>query len=99
MLLHATERVLIREGVEGVTRKRVAAEAGVSAATLYQYYPARDALVAAWEEHFWESLLQRFATHADLIVNAREPLRDQVYTAVYAAADLIARMVRLYRFD
>src|SRR5207237_10572411 len=93
-VLDATERVLVWEGLDGVTMKRVAAEARVSAATLYQYFATREALVAAWEERFWESLLQQFVGHATTVVAAGTPLRDAIYSAALGAADVIARLVR-----
>lgn len=46
-VLATAERVLIREGVEALTTTRVAAEAGVSVGSLYQYLPDRDAIIEA----------------------------------------------------
>src|SRR5262245_32230466 len=46
--LHAAAiQVLMRDGVRHCTTTRVAARAGVSVGSLYQYYPNRDALLAA----------------------------------------------------
>ncbi|GKQ38815.1 TetR/AcrR family transcriptional regulator [Streptomyces sp. A012304] len=47
LVLAAAERVLVDEGVEALTTTRVAAEAGVSVGSLYQYLPDRDALIDA----------------------------------------------------
>lgn len=46
-VLEAAERVLVAEGVAALTTTRVAAEAGVSVGSLYQYLPDRDALIDA----------------------------------------------------
>ncbi|MBT2419326.1 TetR family transcriptional regulator [Streptomyces sp. ISL-22] len=46
-VLQAAERVLVEEGVQALTTTRVAAEAGVSVGSLYQYLPDRDAIVDA----------------------------------------------------
>ena len=43
----AAVQVLTREGLSGCTTTRVAARAGISVGSLYQYYPNRDALLAA----------------------------------------------------
>jgi AcrR family transcriptional regulator len=43
----ATIQVLVREGLSRCTTTRVAARAGMSVGSLYQYYPNRDALLAA----------------------------------------------------
>lgn len=51
-ILQATARVLVREGYAGTTTNRVAEVAGVSIGSLYQYFPTKEALVAALhEEH------------------------------------------------
>lgn len=46
-ILDATERVLAQEGAEPATTTRIAEVAGVSVGSLYQYFPSRDALLAA----------------------------------------------------
>ena len=43
----AAIQVLIREGLVACTTTRIAQKAGTSVGTLYQYYPNRDALLAA----------------------------------------------------
>jgi AcrR family transcriptional regulator len=46
-ILAATARVLVRHGFEHTTTNRVAEAAGVSIGSLYQYFPSKEALVAA----------------------------------------------------
>ena len=46
-ILEATARILIREGFDKASTNRVAEVAGVSVGSLYQYFPSKDALVAA----------------------------------------------------
>ncbi len=46
-LIDATARILVREGFEKASTNRIAQEAGVSIGSLYQYYPSKEALVAA----------------------------------------------------
>lgn len=46
-LLDATARVLVREGYDRASTNRIAAKAGVSVGSLYQYFPNKEALVAA----------------------------------------------------
>ncbi len=46
-ILTATARVLVREGYDRASTNRVAEEAGVSVGSLYQYFPTKEALVAA----------------------------------------------------
>lgn len=52
----ATIQVLTREGVGGCTTTRVAERAGMSVGSLYQYYPNRDALLAAVLEKHLDSV-------------------------------------------
>jgi AcrR family transcriptional regulator len=49
-ILDATARVLVRDGYAGLTTNAVAALAGVSIGSLYQYFPNKDALVLALRE-------------------------------------------------
>ena len=46
-LLDATARVLTKEGYDRASTNRIAATAGVSVGSLYQYFPNKEALVAA----------------------------------------------------
>src|SRR6185437_15341352 len=46
-ILEAAARVLVKEGFERTTTNRVAEAAGVSVGSLYQYFPSKEALVAA----------------------------------------------------
>src|SRR5215475_5844990 len=46
-LIEATARLLVREGFDRASTNRIAQETGVSIGSLYQYYPSKEALVAA----------------------------------------------------
>lgn len=46
-LLAATERVLVRDGYDRASTNKIAEAAGVSVGSLYQYFPSKEALVAA----------------------------------------------------
>lgn len=46
-LLEATARVLLNEGYDRASTNRIAEVAGVSIGSLYQYFPSKEALVAA----------------------------------------------------
>jgi AcrR family transcriptional regulator len=68
-LLDVAMRVLVAEGIEGLTLQRVARELGLVTTAIYRYFPSKDALVAALQRravstmhaHFTE--LQRAAEH------------------------------------
>ena len=49
-ILKATARILVKEGYDRASTNKVAAVAGVSIGSLYQYFPSKEALVAALAE-------------------------------------------------
>lgn len=57
-LVEATARVLVREGFERASTNRIAAEAGVSIGSVYQYFPSKEALVAAVIERHKQDMLK-----------------------------------------
>ncbi|OOG39156.1 TetR/AcrR family transcriptional regulator [Rhodanobacter sp. C05] len=46
-LFEATARILVKEGFDKASTNRIAEVAGVSVGSLYQYFPSKEALVAA----------------------------------------------------
>lgn len=46
-IVEATARVLVHEGIDALTTNRVAQVAGVSVGSLYQYFPGKEAMLAA----------------------------------------------------
>jgi AcrR family transcriptional regulator len=46
-LVEATARILVKEGFDKASTNRIAEVAGVSVDSLYQYFPGKEALVAA----------------------------------------------------
>ena len=62
-LVDAAARVIVERGLDNLTTNHVAAVAGVSVGSLYQYFPDKDALV--------EALLQRHAAQLLAVVDGR----------------------------
>jgi AcrR family transcriptional regulator len=58
-LVEATARILVREGFDKASTNRIAEVAGVSVGSLYQYFPGKDALVAAVIERHQQRILRR----------------------------------------
>jgi AcrR family transcriptional regulator len=56
-IFEATIQVLLADGYSGLTTTRVAARAGVSVGTMYQYFPHREALLYAVLEDYLEDVL------------------------------------------
>jgi AcrR family transcriptional regulator len=59
-ILEATARVLVEEGEERATTNRIAAVAGVSIGSLYQYFPNRESLFRAlFDRHLEQAVALR----------------------------------------
>ena len=58
-LVEATARILVREGFDKASTNRIAEVAGVSVGSLYQYFPGKEALVAAVIERHQQEIMQR----------------------------------------
>ena len=94
-LVEATARILVREGFDRASTNRIAAEAGVSVGSLYQYYPTKEALVVAViERHNRE--ITKVARDA-LAAVAAQPLKIGVRALVAAAIEAHRVDPRLHR--
>ncbi|TQF28653.1 TetR/AcrR family transcriptional regulator [Bradyrhizobium sp. UNPA324] len=56
-LIEATARILVHDGFEKANTNRIAEIAGVSVGSLYQYFPSKEALVAAVIERHNEEIM------------------------------------------
>ena len=56
--MEATARVLVRDGFDNASTNRIAEVAGVSVGSLYQYFPSKEALVAAVIERHQREIMQ-----------------------------------------
>jgi len=57
-LIEATARILVKEGFDKASTNRIAEKAGASVGSLYQYFPTKEALVAAVMERHQMELMQ-----------------------------------------
>lgn len=85
-LLDATARVLRRDGYDRASTNRIAATAGVSVGSLYQYFPNKEALVAALVARHNRELLQllRDALREVASLDLASAIRELVRAAVEA---------------
>src|SRR6516164_4953203 len=84
-LIEATARVLTKDGYDRASTNRIAAVAGVSIGSLYQYFPSKEALVAAVIDRHTEELSQ--VARAALLKVAARPIEVAVRELVTAAID------------
>jgi AcrR family transcriptional regulator len=75
-ILTATSRVLVREGYEAATTTRVAAVAGVSIGSLYQYFSSRDALLTALVDRHCDRIVELVGGSVEL--DPKAPLAEVV---------------------
>lgn len=89
-LIQATARILVREGFDKTSTNRIAEVAGVSIGSLYQYFPGKDALVAA--------VIDRH--HEDLMRVVRKALSDaSPHSIAKGVRIIIAAAVAAHRID
>ncbi|MBH5387898.1 TetR family transcriptional regulator [Bradyrhizobium sp. CNPSo 4019] len=85
-LVEATARILVKEGFEKASTNHIAEIAGVSVGSLYQYFPSKEALVAAVIERHNEEIMNvvraAFAEVADLPIE--KAVRRLVTVAIEA---------------
>ena len=83
-LLEATTRILLREGYELLSTNRVAAEAGVSIGSLYQYFPSKEALLHGvmlrWSEGTMVKVMEFYETMqtADLVTGLKRVVKATI---------------------
>ncbi|HVP85474.1 MAG TPA: TetR/AcrR family transcriptional regulator [Rhizomicrobium sp.] len=89
-LVQATARILVREGFDKASTNRIAEVAGVSVGSLYQYFPSKEALVAAVIDRHRQDILE--VVRSELTKAAKQPLEQGMRT-------LVAVAVKAHRVD
>jgi AcrR family transcriptional regulator len=89
-LLAATARVLVREGYDHASTNKIADAAGVSIGSLYQYFPTKEALVAAVIERHVNEIMDVVRT--SLVRVAALPVRE-------AARELVRIYIEAHRIE
>src|SRR5271156_2768133 len=89
-LLEATARVLMKDGYDGASTNKIAAVAGVSIGSLYQYFPSKEALVAAVIDRHMHEMLQ--VVRDALVKVATRPIE-------VAARGLVSVMIDAHRVN
>jgi len=84
-LIEATARILVREGFDSASTNRIAEMAGVSIGSLYQYFPSKEALVAAVIERHHQEVMQ--AVRKELAEVMTQPIELAVRKLVGVAIE------------
>jgi AcrR family transcriptional regulator len=94
-LVDATARILVKEGFDKASTNHIAATAGVSVGSLYQYFPGKEALVVAVIERHNEELMQ--TVRSALAEVAELPVEEAVRQLVRTAIDAHRLDPKLHR--
>ncbi len=94
-ILDATARVLCTTGYDHASTNRIAVAAGVSVGSLYQYFPSKEALVAALVERHVAQMTTM--VKAKLAEVATAPLADACRAMIEAMFDAHAVDPRLHK--
>lgn len=97
-LLDATDLVVRAQGATAVSIAVIAERAGIAQGSVYQYFPTKAAVLAAWEEREWGRISQEIASEvASLVGQEPRPTLDAAVRHVTAfATERIARQARVY---
>lgn len=95
-ILVAAARIFEADGIEAATTDRIAARAGISVGSLYQYYPNKDAILVALAHCH---LLEAAAALAPGLeaLEQQPPLDDALLPLVRLTVELHATRSRLHR--
>jgi AcrR family transcriptional regulator len=89
-IIQATARVLVEDGYDRASTNRIAQAAGVSIGSLYQYFPSKEALVAALVEAHVDRMMEVVSRKLDDAAPA--DLR-------HSAEALVSALTAAYRVD
>lgn len=89
-LVAATARVLVREGYDRASTNKIADAAGVSIGSLYQYFPTKEALVAAVINRHTDEMMD--VVRSALVRVAPLPIPE-------AARELVKVMIDAHRIE
>jgi AcrR family transcriptional regulator len=78
--LKATARILVRDGYDHASTNKIAVAAGVSIGSLYQYFPSKEALVAALVDRHIGEMVELVRREIPILINL--PLRQAIERAV-----------------
>lgn len=67
-ILDAAARILVTEGYTGLTTNHVARVAGVGIASVYEYFPGKEAIVATLAVQELDAFVERVAAHLPRVV-------------------------------
>jgi AcrR family transcriptional regulator len=99
-LVEACTRLLPEHGYAGTTTNHIADLAGVGIASLYEYFPGKDAIVAQVAERLVQRVLARLAAGAPAILDAPEEDAFRLWIElVYATVAREKQLVAVFLYQ
>jgi AcrR family transcriptional regulator len=89
-LVEATARILVKDGFDRASTNRIAQVAGVSVGSLYQYFPSKEALVAAVIERHQQQITEMVRSELAGVLD--QPVEK-------AVRKLVAVAIKAHRVD
>jgi AcrR family transcriptional regulator len=89
VILEATARILVAEGYDRASTNRIALAAGVSIGSLYQYFPSKEALVAALIDRHSAEMLAAFDHNVAHFAEAPLPIAARAIVGAMVAAHAV----------
>lgn len=78
-ILSATEMLIIREGLQNLSMRNIAKEAGIASGTLYLYFKTKDDLLHCLTNQFFE----RYCQHMNVVFDPQVDLFEQYKLVVH----------------
>jgi AcrR family transcriptional regulator len=99
-LIEACTRLLPEQGYAGTTTNHIADLAGVGIASLYEYFPGKDAIVAQVADRLVQRVLARLAAGAPAILDAPEEDAFRLWIElVYATVAREKQLVAVFLYQ
>jgi AcrR family transcriptional regulator len=89
-ILDAANRAIEINGLPKLRINDVAKLAGVSVGSIYQYFPTKEALLAAWEEHRFQRLFEAAVARARANHEANRPPEEAIFELALLGIELFS---------
>src|SRR5688572_9427041 len=97
-IFEAMDRVVKASGVETFSIVDVAREAGVGRASIYDFFPTREALVAAWEERIITFHMTRVGARVMELLANPPPFEQSILLLVDMVADAFKKQADAFGY-
>lgn len=99
-IIEGCTRVLPRQGYSGTTTNHIADEAGVGIASLYEYFPGKDAIIAQVAQKESERYFAEFANAAQKVWGApTEDLMQLWLEAIYQVLEQGKELLKVFQYE